>query len=90
MPFEERDFFKEALSRKELDGIIGKRPTLEFFSSKSPSVKKMGLNIDALSEAQMKRLMIEEPRLLRRPLLKVGGKVLVGFKADEWDAAFRK
>lgn len=67
--------------------MIGKRDVLAFFSTKSPSVKKLGLNIDTLSDAKMKRLMLDEPRLLRRPILKVGRKVVVGFNADEWAAA---
>ena len=67
--------------------MIGKRDVLAFFSTKSPSVKKLGLNIDNLSAAKMKRLMLDEPRLLRRPILKVGRTVVVGFNADEWAAA---
>jgi arsenate reductase/regulatory protein spx len=85
--FTERDFFKEPLSAKELDALIGKRPASGFFSKKSPSVKKMGLNVETLSDAEMKRLMLEEPRLLRRPVLKVGRKILVGFTAAEWEAS---
>jgi arsenate reductase-like glutaredoxin family protein len=47
----------------------------------------MGLDIDSLSDAAMKRLMREEPRLMRRPVLKVGRKVLIGFDAEAWDDA---
>ncbi len=60
---------------------------VEFFSTKSPSVKKLGLDVDALSDSEMRRLMLEEPRLLRRPVLKMGRKVLVGFRAAEWEAS---
>lgn len=47
----------------------------------------MGLDMAALKDGEMRRLMIEEPRLMRRPVLKVGRKVLIGFKADDWEAA---
>ena len=57
------------------------------FSHRSPSVKKMGLDVPALKDREMRRLMIEEPRLMRRPVLKVGRKVLIGFNADDWEAA---
>ena len=87
MEFTERDFFKAPLTAKELDALIGKRSVTDFFSMKSPSVKKMGLDIDTLSDADLKRLMLEEPRLLRRPVLKMGRRVLVGFKAAEWEAS---
>ena len=59
----------------------------DFFSRRSPSVKKMAIDVDALSDAAMKRLMREEPRLMRRPVLKVGRKILIGFDADDWDDA---
>ena len=87
MEFTERDFFKAPLTAKELDALIGKRSVTDFFSMKSPSVKKMGLDVDTLSDADLKRLMLEEPRLLRRPVLKMGRRVLVGFKAAEWEAS---
>ena len=47
----------------------------------------MGLDVDALDDAAMKRLMREEPRLMRRPVLTVGRKVLIGFDPDAWDDA---
>ena len=87
MEFTERDFFRSPLTAKELDALIGKRPVADFFSKKSPSVKKMGLDIDTLSDSDLKRLMLKEPRLLRRPVLKIGRRVLVGFKAAEWEAS---
>ena len=90
MEFTERDFFKEPLTAKELSALIGKRSVVDFFSTKSPSVKQMGLAIDTLSDHELKRLMLEEPRLLRRPILKVGRRVLVGFKAAEWEASLAR
>ena len=61
----------------------------DFFSRRSPSVKKMGIDVDSLSDAAMKRLMREEPRLMRRPMLKVGRKIVIGFDAEAWDEALR-
>lgn len=87
MQFSEREFFKDSLTRNELSALIGGRKTAEFFATRSPSVKKLGLNIEALSDAEMRRLMLAEPRLMRRPLLKVGRRMLVGFKAEDWEAA---
>ena len=47
----------------------------------------MGLDVATLKDGELRRLMIEEPRLMRRPVLKIGRKVLIGFNADDWDAA---
>ncbi len=74
----ERDFFKEAFTEAELRGLLGDTPASEIFSWRSPSVKKMGLDKDSLSEDDLVRLMIEEPRLVRRPLVRAGGKLVVG------------
>lgn len=49
----------------------------------------MGIDVDSLSDAAMKRLMREEPRLMRRPMLKVGRKIVIGFDAESWDDALR-
>jgi arsenate reductase-like glutaredoxin family protein len=50
------------------------------FNFRSPNFKKMGLNKDELDENKMIDLMLQEPRLVRRPVLSVNGKVY--FSAD--------
>ena len=73
---EERDFFKEPFSEAELRGLLGDDSPRDIFSWRSPSVKKMGLDRDALSDDDLVRLMVEEPRLMRRPLLEVDGRLV--------------
>ncbi len=75
---QERDFFKNTFTEAELREILGDTAPSEIFSWRSPSVKKMGLNRDELSDEQLIRLMLEEPRLIRRPLIQVDGKLVVG------------
>ena len=74
---EERDFFKDPFDEAELRGLLGDDSPREIFSWRSPSVKKLGLDRDALSDDDLVRLMVEEPRLVRRPLLEVGGRLVV-------------
>ena len=74
---EERDFFKEPFDESELRGLLKGDPPSEIFSWRSPSVKKLGLDRDALSDDDLVRLMVEEPRLVRRPLLEVDGRLVV-------------
>ncbi|NQW23177.1 MAG: hypothetical protein HQ475_07010 [SAR202 cluster bacterium] len=52
--------------------------TENIFARRSPSLKKMGLADQALSDDEMVKLMLEEPKLVRRPLIKVGNKLMVG------------
>jgi arsenate reductase-like glutaredoxin family protein len=75
---EERDFFKERFTEKELRALLGDTSASEIFSWRSPSFRKTGLERENLSEDDLIRMMIEEPRLIRRPLLLVNGKLVVG------------
>ena len=77
--YEERDFFTEPFTADELRQAIGPRPISDFFSWRSPSFRKMGLNRDELSDEKLLKLMVEEPRLIRRPLIMSSdGELLVG------------
>ena len=74
----ERDFFKEVFSRDELVGIIGSRSPEDFFSFRSPSFKKLGLDREHLKNDDLIDLMLQEPRLIRRPLISGRGMLFVG------------
>ncbi len=74
----ERDFFKDAFTEAEFRELLGDTPAAEIFSWRSPSVKKMGLDKDSLGEDDLIRLMLEEPRLVRRPLIRKGARLVVG------------
>ena len=77
--YEERDFFAEPFTLDELRQAIGPSLVTDFFSWRSPSFRKMGLNRDELSDDKLLKLMIEEPRLIRRPLIMtVDGQLIVG------------
>jgi arsenate reductase len=75
---QERDFFKEPFTEQEIRGLAGSAGISQIFSRRSPSLKKMGLADKDLSEGEMLELMLKEPRLVRRPLVLLGGQLLVG------------
>ena len=52
--------------------------TENIFARRSPSLKKLGLADKDLSDDEMIKLMLQEPKLVRRPLLKVGNRLMVG------------
>ena len=77
--FDERDFFAEPFTVDEIREAIGPRPVSDFFSWRSPSFRKMGLSRDELSDAKLLKLMVKEPRLIRRPLIMTAdGDLIVG------------
>jgi regulatory protein spx len=75
---EERDFFQAPLAESELRDLLGGRAPSEVFSWNSPSFKKMGVARESLTEDDLFRLMLQEPRLIRRPLIVVGKRLIVG------------
>lgn len=85
--YTERDIFKHPLSEQELRTLAAKRPLAEIFSHRSPSVKALGLAGRELSDEEMLRHMLEEPRLIRRPLLISGEEVVVGVVPEAMAAA---
>ena len=48
------------------------------FNPRSPSVKSMGLEPLKLNNDKLIYLMLQEPRLVRRPVVRVGDKVYFG------------
>ena len=76
---EERDFFKEPFTAEEIRELAAVAGGLvELFARRSPSLKAMGLAGQELPEQQMLQLMLKEPRLIRRPLVRLGERLVAG------------
>ena len=71
----DRDFFKDPFTREELQNLAGSMGLATIFNPKSPSVKKLGLDPATMTDEQMLAEMIREPRLIKRPLVVVEGKL---------------
>ncbi len=78
LELEERDYFKEPFSEQEILDLAGTVGLSEIFARRSPSLKKLGLAGQELPNDEMLKLMLQEPRLIRRPLVKIGDKMLIG------------
>ena len=83
----DRDFFKEPFSETEIRELAAMNGTENLFARRSPSLKKLGLADKQLTDDEMVNLMLQEPKLVRRPLLKVGDKLMVGAGAAAVDSA---
>ena len=78
---EERDYFKEPFTEGELRDLVaevGEPGVSAMFASRSPSLKKMGLTAAELSDDRKVSLMLEEPRLVRRPIVRLGDRLIIG------------
>jgi Spx/MgsR family transcriptional regulator len=80
--FNERDFFKNPFTIEEIKMILeGNKPD-EMFSFRSPSFKELSLEQDRLTDEHLIELMAKEPRLIRRPIVRINGKVHFGASMD--------
>ena len=79
--FNDRDFFKEPFTKDEIVALLQGKPATEMFNFRSPSFKKLGLDRDNLDDNELIGLMLKEPRLVRRPVVRIGDNVF--FSADK-------
>ena len=84
MTLREHDLFKQPLGKEELRRLLDGRPATTIFATRSPTVKKLGLDVGTLDDEQMLDLMAEYPQLIRRPLLVRDGTLIVGFNKDQY------
>ena len=82
----ERDYFKEPFTEGEIREMAALAGIDQIFARRSPSLKQMGLAGQALSEEEMVRLMLQEPKLVRRPMIRVGDQLFVGGGAAVLDS----
>lgn len=78
MEVNERDFFKEPFTRVEMDELLQDKSASAMFSFRSPSFKVSGLNPETLTDKDLINLMLKEPRLIRRPVVRIGKSVYFG------------
>ena len=74
----ERDFFAEPFTEDGLRTLLGITPARDAFAARRPTVKKLGLDLDSLSDDELLKLMVVEPRLIRRPIVVIDGQIIPG------------
>ena len=83
--FEVREFFREKISSDELTSLLsGAGLTVaDLLSTRSTPYRELDLANRELSDTDVISLMLDEPRLLKRPILVSGSHAVVGYKANE-------
>ena len=81
------DLAKEPPSRELLERLIDESHLDDFINTRSPAYKERDLGSRKLTKREAIDLMMEEPNLIRRPLVMMSnGKAVFGYKPDEYDA----
>jgi arsenate reductase-like glutaredoxin family protein len=81
MDLHELDINKEPPSREFLEKHIDPDRFLDFVSTRSPVFKQRPL---PRSKKEAIALMIENPNLIRRPIVVKGSKVIFGFDKEQY------
>ncbi|EAT58362.1 thioredoxin domain-containing protein [Chlorobium ferrooxidans] len=66
-------------SKTELEHYLGEKPVVEWFNMAAPKVKSGEVNPLLFSREEAIVLMIKEPLLIKRPLMKIGNHYFQGF-----------
>ncbi len=83
MEVHQLDINKEPPSREFLEKHIDADRFLDFVSTRSPVFKDRPL---PKSKKEAIAMMIENPNLIRRPIMIKGSKVIFGFDKERYDA----
>ncbi len=86
IPYERRDFFRDRFTRNELAGILasaGLTPR-DVLSKRARAYLDLVGDRD-LSDVELLDLLVEEPTLLRRPLVISGVATVIGFDREGLD-----
>lgn len=84
MDYERRDYFRTRFTREELARLlqsVGLRPS-DVVSKRSAAYRQLGLANKEVSDDELLDLMIDEPTLLRRPILVDGNNAIVGLDRE--------
>ena len=67
------------LSEADLDALIGSRDYREFLNTRNELYRERKMKDRPPSRAEAIRLMAKNPNLIRRPILKKGNRLVLGF-----------
>ena len=84
---EARDLLTETWTAERLRPFFGDRPVSDWFNLTAPRVKSGDVDPKAMDEAAALAAMVDDPLLVRRPLMEVGGECRQGFDptaVDRW------
>lgn len=86
MEFAYHDLLKTPLSGDQIVGITrlaGVRPEA-LVNTRSQAFKKLGVTLSELSQEDLLRMMADNPRVMIRPMLSDGQRVLLGFHETKY------
>jgi Spx/MgsR family transcriptional regulator len=83
------DLAKDPPSRELLERLIDEDHLEDFVNTRSPAFKERRLDVSKLTKKRAIELMLEEPNLIKRPLVISGRRAVFGYKPEEYEKLTR-
>jgi arsenate reductase len=85
--YEFHDYKTAGIERRRLEGWAAKVGWETLLNRAGTTFRKLpDTDKDGLTERKAVALMLGKPSMIKRPVLEVDGKLLVGFKPEEYEA----
>jgi arsenate reductase-like glutaredoxin family protein len=68
-----------------LERLIDEEHLEDFVNTRSPAYKERNLDVTKMTKQQAIALMLEEPNLMKRPLVLTKGSAVFGYKPEEYE-----
>lgn len=76
----------EPWTAERLQQFFGDRPVTDWFNPTAPPITRGEVNPQTVEAEEALALMVQQPILIRRPLLQVGDRYMAGFHLPDVDA----
>ena len=85
------DYKVAGVERARLEGWVGTVGWETLLNRAGTTFRKLpDKDKEGLTEAKAVALMVANPSMIKRPVLEVGGKLLVGFKPESYEAVLAR
>ena len=84
------DYKAVGIDRATLAGWVAEHGWEKILNRAGTTFRKLSeADREGIDEAKAIDLMLAQPSMIKRPVLDLGSRTLVGFKADQYEAALR-
>jgi Spx/MgsR family transcriptional regulator len=80
-----RDIGKDRLRPEEIENLIGDRDHREFLNARNELYRRHNMKENPPTRAEAVKMIAAEPNLIRRPIIIVGKKMILGFDPESID-----
>ena len=88
--FEFHNFKKDGISEEKLQSWLTQQPWQDLINRKGTSWRKLDqATRDNMNEQQAIHTMLENPSIIKRPVLETAGKVYLGFSEQVYSQLFK-